>query len=226
MKQFSDAVLQYYKQLQPPQNLPDDVRVMNPFENEETYQLASAFYQKYYGDTRPRWICFGINPGRFGAGVTGVPFTDPIRLSEVCKIPNALPRKAELSSKFIYDMIGAFGGATSFYEQFYISAISPLGYTKEGINLNYYDIPGYKGLFEDYVVQQIQAQLPFGIRREVAFSIGRGKNAEYLNLINKKYGFFGEVVALSHPRWVMQYRLKRKDEFVDEYLRAFQRFSP
>lgn len=199
---------------------------MNPFASKKTYDLAARFYQKYYHDSHQRWMCFGINPGRFGAGVTGVPFTDPIRLAEVCGIANDLEKKAELSSRFIYEMIAGFGEASEFYRLIYITAISPLGFLKEGINLNYYDIKGYKTLFEDYVVQQIREQLSFGIHTNVAFSIGRGKNVEYLRYINQKYGFFREVVALSHPRWVMQYRLKRKEEFIQEYLEAFSRLSP
>ncbi len=221
---FSDAVLQYYKQLQPPQNLPDEVEVLNPFERKETFDLAAKFYHKYYSDEAPRFLCLGINPGRFGAGLTGVPFTDPVRLQEVCGIDNSLDPKPELSSRFIYDMIGAFGPVGDFYSRFYISAVSPLGYTKDGINLNYYDIKGYKTLFEQYAVEQIKIQFDFGLDTRVAFSIGKGKNAEFLNYLNAKYELFDEIVALSHPRWVMQYRLKRKDEFIEEYLQAFQRY--
>ncbi|MDH5610173.1 MAG: DUF4918 family protein [Cyclobacteriaceae bacterium] len=218
---FSDAVLQYYSELSPPANLPDDVEVMNPFQNPDTMALTTAFYQKYYADQQPRYLCFGINPGRFGAGLTGVPFTDPLRLQEDCGIENILEKKPELSSRFIYEMIHAYGGPDHFYQRFFISAVSPLGYLRQGINLNYYDIKGYKAMLEPYVVRQIRLQLKFGIRQEVAFSIGKGENVKYLNYLNQKHRFFGQIVPLSHPRWVMQYRLRRKSEFISEYLDAF-----
>jgi len=220
---IAQKILKYYKYLRPPTNLPSDVDVMNPYESTYTFELASKFYQKYYSDKNERIICFGINPGRFGAGVTGVPFTDPIKLEEVCDIKNTLEKRAELSSKFIYEMIGAFGSPEAFYSKFFISAVSPLGYLKNGINLNYYDIKGYKELFEKYVVKEIKKQLAVGISHQVAFSIGKGENIKFLKWINQKYQFFEEIVPLSHPRWVMQYRLKRKEEFIQEYLEAFSR---
>ena len=222
MKSFADALMEYYRNLQPPRDLPVDVEVMNPYQNAGTFQIAKTFYQKYYGDQKERIICFGINPGRFGAGVTGVPFTDPIRLTEVCGIANDFEQRAELSSRFIYEMIEAFGGPGAFYAKFYISAVSPLGYIRDGINLNYYDITGYKELFEAYAVAEIRKQMPLGISRKVAFSIGKGKNIQYLHWLNSKHDLFDEIIPLSHPRWVMQYRLKRKDEFIQEYLQAFR----
>ncbi len=216
--------MEYYQELQPPENLPEGVEVMNPYLSKTTFEVASKFYQKYYSDSNERFICFGINPGRFGAGVTGIPFTDPIRLTEVCGIANDFEKRAELSSTFIYEMIAAFGGPGKFYDKFYISAVSPLGYLKEGINLNYYDIKGFKELFEHYAVNEIKKQLPLGISRKVAFSIGKGKNIQYLHWLNARHDLFDKIVPLSHPRWVMQYRLKRKQEFIQEYLKAFSNF--
>lgn len=217
-KLFAESVMQYYRQLQPPTNLPDDVEVMNPYRNEATLEIAGKFYRKYYSDNVPRIMLFGINPGRFGAGVTGVPFTDPLKLEEICDIPNDLEKKAELSSRFINEMVMAYGGPEKFYAKYFISGVSPLGYLRDGINLNYYDIKGYKSMFEAYVVDQIREQLKFGIDQSVAYSIGKGLNIKYLNYINDKHSFFEKVLPLSHPRWVMQYRLKRKDEFIQEYL--------
>ncbi|MCK5703784.1 MAG: DUF4918 family protein, partial [Cyclobacteriaceae bacterium] len=52
----------------------------------------------------------------------------------------------------------------------------------------------------------------------VAFSMGKGQNFKYLKYLNKKYQLFDKVEPLPHPRWVMQYRLKRKAEFIHEYI--------
>ena len=65
----------------------------------------TAFYQKYYTDSQPRNFMFGINPGRFGAGITGVPFTDPVRLETECGIQNDFPKKQELSAQFVWMFI-------------------------------------------------------------------------------------------------------------------------
>ena len=135
----SNNILDFLEHLTFPVQLPADVEVMHPFTDAETMRVCRAFYNKFYNDDEPRYCIIGINPGRFGGGVTGVPFTDPIRLKSECGIENSWPQKQELSSLFVYDVINAFGGAAKFYSQFYITAVSPLGFTKHGKNLNYYD---------------------------------------------------------------------------------------
>ena len=39
---------------------------------------------------------------------------------------------------------------------------------------------------------------------------------------NKKYHFFKEIIPLEHPRFIMQYNSKRKDEFIMKYLNALR----
>jgi len=219
---IADKILGFYKKLQPPKNLPKTVEVLNPYLLSSSWGLTKQFYQKYYSDANPRTILFGINPGRFGGGITGVPFTDPHKLETFCGIPNDFDKKQELSSKFIYEMIMAFGGPDRFYANYYISAVSPLGFVENNKNLNYYDIPNWKMLFEDYAVQMIRDQFSFPVNRNIAYAIGQGQNMKFLQEINKKHQLFKEIIPLPHPRWVMQYRLKRKQEFVDEYLNKLQ----
>jgi uracil-DNA glycosylase len=65
--------------------LPQNIKIMNPFkENQKIIPISSSFYEKYYNDNNPRHLILGINPGRFGAGVTGIPFTDTKRLADKC----------------------------------------------------------------------------------------------------------------------------------------------
>ena len=120
-------------------------------------------------------------------------------------------------------MIEAYGGPSVFFSKYYISAVSPLGYLRDGTNLNYYDIKGYKRLFEKYAVGEIRKQFDLGLSRKTAFSIGKGQNIQFLNWLNRKYDLFESIVALPHPRWVMQYRLKRKDELIREYVDILSR---
>src|SRR5215831_1320075 len=101
----SYAILEFYKKLNPRFRLPAGVEIMNPFTDGTAWELTSQFYTKFYNDTNRRIFIFGINPGRFGGGITGVPFTDPVRLEKICGIRNDLPKKAELSSLFVYDII-------------------------------------------------------------------------------------------------------------------------
>ena len=128
---LSKKILSFLKNLDLKVELPAEVEVMNPFKDQATFNLCEKFYKKYYSDNNPRHLILGINPGRFGGGVTGIPFTDPVRLQNTCGIENDFQKKQELSSVFIYEMIHAFGGPEIFYGKFYISAICPLGFYKE-----------------------------------------------------------------------------------------------
>src|SRR5665811_2176339 len=91
--------------------------------------VISRFYNKFYSDYFPRYLILGINPGRFGAGVTGIPFTDSKRLSEKCGLSIPRLKTFEPSSVFVYEMIDAYGGVEQFYNKFFISAVCPLGFT-------------------------------------------------------------------------------------------------
>jgi hypothetical protein len=214
----SYAILQFYQQLSPDLHLAEGVAIMNPFTDKGSWQLTEQFYNKFYSDTHPRKFIFGINPGRFGGGVTGIPFTDPIRLKEVCGIDNDLPKKAELSSLFIYAMIEAYGGVQSFYYDFYITALSPLGFTKNGINLNYYDDKALLKSIEPFMVHCIRQQQQTIPTTDTCFCLGEGTNYKIFQKLNDKYGFFKAIIPLPHPRWIMQYRRKKIDEYVQLYV--------
>jgi Domain of unknown function (DUF4918) len=215
---FSDHVLRFYRTLHLNLKLPEGVEVLNPYQEESTFQLCEKFYRKFYSDNRPRTLILGINPGRFGGGITGIPFTDPIKLEVQCGIPNELEQKVELSADFIYTMINAYGGPEKFYSTFYIGAVSPLGFVKDGKNLNYYDIKVLQQTVEPFIIDSIRKQLEFGINRQRCYCLGEGKNFDYLNFINKAHQFFKEIVPLPHPRFIMQYRRKSVLQYVDNYL--------
>ena len=215
---FADKILSFLKSLQLNIDLTPDVEVMNPFKNETAMQTCTHFYKKYYSDNNERKMIIGINPGRHGGGITGIPFTDPIRLKKDCDIDNPWQQKQELSSLFVYDVITAYGGAQSFYKDFYITAVSPLGFTKHGKNLNYYDDKNLQNSIKDFAVDCMNKQLDFGINRDIAFCLGDGKNYKYLSRLNEEKKFFKKIIPLSHPRFIMQYKLKKKPEYIQLYL--------
>ena len=215
---YADKILSFLKQLQLNIDLPQHVEVMNPFNDKVAYKICTEFYKKYYSDNNERRLIIGINPGRFGGGVTGIPFTDPIRLKKECGIDNQWALKQELSSLFVYDVINAYGGAEKFYQQFYITAVSPLGFTSHGRNLNYYDDRDLQNRIKDFVVDCMNKQLEFEIDRKVAFCLGDGKNYKYLSKLNEEHKFFNKIIPLSHPRFIMQYKLKKKEEYIQSYV--------
>jgi len=213
---FGKQVLAYHFKLVPDLALPNGIEWLMPYGNEETKKCMRAFYSKFYDDQNERTFILGINPGRFGAGLTGVPFTDPIRLEKL-GIKNDFPKKQELSSVFIYEMIDACGGPELFYHQYYIASLSPLGLIKGGVNYNYYDDPNLAKQIEPFIIMNIETQMKFGCNRDVVYCLGQGKNSAYLQKLNDKHQWWRRVVPLPHPRWIMQYRLKRKEEFLKQY---------
>lgn len=219
MPTVSSTILEFYSSLYLPLNLPKGVETLYPFSNKKVWEINEEFYNKYYRDYTTRTFLIGINPGRLGAGITGIPFTDPIRLDSVLNIKNDFDKKAELSSKFIYDVIEAMGGPKTFFSSFYFTSVSPIGFTKNAVNLNYYDEKELENSLKPYIISNLTTQLDsIPSNRNIAFCLGKGKNFNYLVKLNEENGFFKKIIALPHPRWVMQYRLKRKDEFILEYV--------
>jgi len=190
---------------------------MNPYTEPRTQAYVGAFLEKYFSDNRERSLILGINPGRFGAGITGVTFMDPVALADECGIPNDMPRKRELSAIFVNMVIKHLGGPKAFYDRFFISAVSPLGFTRRGINMNYYDDRKLERAVTPFIVSSIEAQIALGCRRDRVIVLGRGQNAKFLTRLNDQYRWFDSVQPLDHPRFIMQYRRKKLDDYIASY---------
>jgi hypothetical protein len=227
MTTFAGKVITFNKSLRFTGKLPPGIRVMNPFrENKNSLTVSSAFYKKYYSDNNRRHIILGINPGRFGAGLTGIPFTDPKRLVEKCGLLYSGTPAHEPSSVFIYNMIDAYGGAEKFYARFYINSICPLGFTIKNslgkeVNYNFYDSKALADAAHDFIICSIKRQIALGINTDICFCLGSGKNEKVLLRLNETHGFFKKIIALEHPRFIMQYKSKYMQEYIDKYLTAF-----
>jgi hypothetical protein len=227
MSTFADRIIDFNRNLQYNGSLPADVSIMNPFrDNDFAFDISSQFYRKYYNDEHPRHLVLGINPGRFGSGMTGVSFTDPKRMIAQCKIPYNGPITHEPSSEYVYDMIKAFGGVSEFYQQFYIHSVCPLGFTITGpkgkeVNYNYYDMPELSKAVYPFIIENLQKQIAIGFETDVCFCFGTGKNEAFLRKLNDEQQFFKKIVALEHPRFIMQYKSKTKLDYIDKYVKAF-----
>lgn len=230
MKTFADRIIEFNRKVEFRGTLPEGIGIMNPFRGGNDYILnvSSAFYKKYYDDNRTRRLILGINPGRFGAGLTGVPFTDTKRLTAECGIVYSGRQTHEPSSVFIYEVIKGYGGPERFYGDFYINSLSPLGFTQRSSegrekNYNYYDRPDLTAAVWDFIIWNIREQIAMGVSTDVCWCLGTGKNEKFLRKLNEGHHFFGEIVALEHPRFIMQYRSAYRDEYVKKYLEQLGR---
>lgn len=217
---FADKAIAFFRNLRPPQHLPPGVETLYPHRQPAVQEAIQSFFHKYYNDNLPRYMLVGINPGRFGAGITGINFTAPRQLSENCGIGHPFDNTSELSAEFMYTMIEAFGGTETFFKKFYIGSVSPIGFTQNGKNLNYYDDPKLAEAIRPFALKCLRRQISFGINRRVAICIGGDKNHRFLRNLNEEYDLFDELLVVPHPRFIMQYRRSQLSLYIQEYLNA------
>ena len=216
---FARKAIKYFYGLKPPRIAVNSVELINPYESPAVKVVMREFYNKFYNDDNQRIFVFGINPGRFGGGLTGISFTDPVALREHCGIENDLGERKELSSKFIYMIINEFGGTKKFFSRVFLTALYPFAIIKNGKNYNYYDEKPLAQKLKPEIIQTIKSQIKFGARRDFVVLLGK-KNANYFSEINNEFKFFDNVIVLEHPRYIMQYRLKKKDFYIKKYIDA------
>ena len=226
---FSKKVLQFNDDLsQVSLHLPDGFKVLNPFtgpQREQVKRIMKMFYQKYYNDTHKRRLILGSSPARRGSAVIGVPFEDTRHLRQETGISIDHFYINRASSDFLFDVMEKYGGCKKFYADFYMNFVCPLGISKvdgngKEVNCNYYENKKLKESLKPFIVNSLLNLINLGIDTLVCYCIGSGENYKFLLDINKEYHFFKEIIPLEHPRFIMQYNRKRKEEFLEKYLQV------
>ena len=211
---WNDWILSYYRELTEEWKEHPPVEPLLPYLDPECKRVSQIFYNKYYDDVQERKLWLGINPGRYGSGITGIAFSDPQLLESRCNIPNSWDKNSELSAQFIFELIAAAGGPETFYKRVYIDAVSPVGYTKDGVNYNYYDETNFFEKIKPRLESHLRTLADRPIKNQVLI-IGKGKNEAFLQKMDHP---FDQIKALPHPRWIMQYRRKEKNKWIEKYL--------
>jgi hypothetical protein len=220
---FAEKATEYFLHLSKQRKSLRGIDIINPYENDEVKTVVKRFFTKFYSDENERLFVLGINPGRFGGGLTGIAFTDPVALRDNCGIENKFGERKELSSKFIYKVVEGFRGVDNFFSKVFLTALYPFAIIKNGKNYNYYDEKSLSDLLKPGIIENIGAQTKFGARRDFAILLGK-KNADYFLPINKKHKFFKRIIVLEHPRYIMQYKLKQIDSYIQKYLGAINKW--
>lgn len=174
----------------------------------------NAFCQKFYGDAIPRIMICGINPGRHGAGKTGVPFLDFMSLSRL--IPGIERQDSEKSASFFFEVVRSFD-AESFFRTFYVGNFSSVGYLRDGVNLNYHDLPqAAREVVERNFLEEIEAIHPTHV-----ISLGKEVHRTLHNLLSASIDC---SLYLPHPSWIATYRSYEMDHWVARYRDALSGF--
>lgn len=229
-KTFSDNVLAFNEWLS---NISLDLfgnySISNPFNGknrEQIKDITKAFYNKYYNDNNKRCLILGSSPARKGTAITGIPFEDASHLYKETgiMIDNFYINKS--SSNFLYDVMEEYGGCEKFYKDFFMSFVCPLGIVDVNskgneVNSNYYQNKKLENVLYNFIVDSLKKQIAFGIDTSICYCIGSGENFKFLTKINEQYKFFDKIVALEHPRFIMQYHSKDRNKYLKKYINAF-----
>lgn len=219
---IGSELFRFFTSLRLSENIPDSIEVLNPYLQSEVITINEIFYNKYYNDSNSRIMLLGINPGRIGAGVTGIVFSDPVTLEQNLKIKNNFPKKPELSASFINKAIDAYGGPTKFFNSFMLTAVSPLGFIKEGVNINYYDDKSLLKATTTFIKSTLVQQFEITGKIPVCGCIGQGANYKFLKELNQELKLFNQIIPLPHPRWIMQYRRKDLAKQLEQYTKKLK----
>ncbi len=209
-------------------DLPEDVIALDPMHGanaREVRRIVRTFHDRFYADNAPRHLLLGINPGRLGAGTTGLAFTDTKRCESDLGIPVKGVRTHEPSSDMFYRFIRDAGGPERVYGRIYVSSLLPLGLARKGdngtlLNLNYYDRKDVQEKVSPFITGWLHRLVEQGALTDKVFCLGKGKNAAFLQQWNREHHLFGRVVPLEHPRYIMQYKARELDSYVLKYREA------
>ena len=134
------------------------------------------------------------------------------------------------SSNFLYDVMEQYGGCQRFYKDFFMSFVCPLGIVNVNskgnlVNANYYENKKLEKASHNFIVDSLKKQIALGIDTSICYCIGSGENFKFLTKINEEYHFFDKIIALEHPRFIMQYNSKDRNKYLDKYINALNNKS-
>lgn len=189
----------------------------------EAYEFNKScinlFWNRYYEKHLPKIVICGINPGRFGAGQTGIPFLDNHSLSEMGFPVTSSDR--ERSADFFYSVVQAIG-IEVFFKTFYVTNLSAIGYIKQKKNINYYDLPknARQTVFDNFLTEMDHIKpthiitLSVLVQNDIKSLIKEGTLSSGIDC----------SLRLPHPAWIMTYRQKSKQVWGEIYIKALEQF--
>ncbi len=222
---MNKKIVDYYKWLSL-QNIElfDKYKIVNPYKQERIIKIVEMFYNKYFDDNNNRYLILGASPARRGTSATGIPFEDE---EHIYKLTGEIVNDFYInknSSNFLYDVMENYGGIDKFYSDFFFGFVCPLGIVNTNnknneVNVNYYENNKLKKHLNDFIKKSLEELIKMGINRDVCYCIGSGDNYQFLSKLNEENNYFKRIVALEHPRYIMQYNKDKVSFYMNKYLK-------
>lgn len=179
-------------------------------------KLVTDFYKLYYCNNRNRIVLCGINPGKLGAGKTGVPFLDFKSLSKM--LPNIKDTDCELSAQFIYSVITHFGNKT-FFDNVYLTNISWFGFTKDNNNFNYYNMDqDLQDEFTSGFIEEMEIVQP-----SVIIPLSEDTEKSLKNMNKRKNLGLKIAKRIAHPYYYSNFPTRYEDG-LNKYIETINKF--
>lgn len=173
-----------------------------------------TFWRTYYGGAVPRVVLCGINPGRHGAGKTGIPFLDFQLLSQL--ISGIDRQDSERSARFFFQVVRQFGVA-AFFHSFYVTNVASVGFIRDGKNLNYDALPASAlEVVERNFLQEMEIVQPTHV-----ISLSNVVQKTVRKLLPTTVDC---SMRLPHPSWITTYRGNEMDKWAARYLAVLDKF--
>jgi hypothetical protein len=164
----------------------------------DNWNVIERFYSTFVTPFNPQVVICGINPGKDGAGRTGIPFMDFKSLSQ-CLPGLVKSEKKERSAEFFNSVVEHFG-LREFYMHFYVTNISCIGFEDaNGRNLNYPRIanPHIKKVLYSNFQQEMNSVRPHSIVALGDDVVATLNELKANNLLNNDI----EIISLYHPNY-------------------------
>lgn len=127
-----------------------------------------------------------------------------------------------MSAEFISMVIAAYGGPDDFYRDVYLSALSPLGFVRNGVNINFYDDAALEKMMTPHIIEWMNDVFAHSVRRDVTILLGSGKLRTFMERSVRDAVGIKEVIYLDHPRYIMQYRRRDVGDYVQLYVETIR----
>ena len=101
--------------------------------------------------------------------------------------------------------------------------MSPLGFIKQGKNINYYDDKELLATVKPFIIKQLKKLMSMNFDKHTCFCIGGEKNFKFISSLNDEYQWFQHIEPLPHPRFIMQYKRKYKEQYIQQYVQFIRK---